>query len=663
MKKFGISVLLTAVIIGMGLNSCDKDQFSEEDAMNLQAKLDKQKQLEQDSLNTRNYRVSYTVNLVDASTSTLKSGSMVSAITGAKVKFVQDTMIRIQTADASGIVSFGDLKPGIANVNITLDGYSEVNYTVNLSSSSYNGGRQSSNIIPLIPVSGTATGTIKGKVVYEADLTNNAPEVAPVGTKVIAMVSAGSDALPSTGSNNIISISYDKLSLTATTDANGEFTMTVPATILGLDYDIQVSDFSFGQRLLQTTFNSRDTTGVLTIPTNFGSTFQTASAVSVGVPVIVTIGVPDYAFTQATATSVIDNSMGVNYIQNTNVGKYYANGYDFYTEIDNPAVANGGSKASVYFTSSNGHVTASINAQGSKYASNFDGSTIQIPYIRKAAKAIVDGVNGLGAITSYHVVPTFKGEFFSIENLQFLKHTGAGTGIVTSLPTVSESGYLYFSTAVKNLTAAIGTGFVAGDSLILAVKSDMSDIYTGKIYLTTGTVSAINITNEGSNYISGQVDVVISSPATGTTATASVSVNMGKISSIGVTNGGSGYSSAPTVTIVNKVEKNQAKYTATITNGQVSGFTSVNQGNGYLTVPSVTVASAIPGAGSGASAYAIVSGGKVTSLNLVNKGNGYRGNIPSASKNYSGASFINVKGSSTTIVNINLGTGNRSVEN
>jgi hypothetical protein len=660
MKKFGISVLLSAAILGFGLNSCDKDEFSEEDAMNLQSQLDKQRAHEQDSIRIRNQRVSYTVNVVDASTSTLKSGSMVSAVTGAVVKLVQDTMVLTKTVDASGIVTFNNLKPGDANVNITLADYSEVNYTVNLGSWDPNGGSQSSNIIPMVPVSGTSTATISGKVVFESDLTNKTPEAA-ANIKVLALIDAGSSALAQPG-GSIVKISYDKLALNATTDANGNYSLTVPATLNGLKYEIVVPDFTVDQKLLMPTFNLEPASGVITVATSFGKSFvNAASDVEVGNPVIVTIDAPTYAPANATATAVIDNSSSIDYVHNLNVGSYYKQG-TFTHEIVNSNPE--GSNATLQIVvSANGHANGTITSGGSKFNTTFDASTVEVPYIKTPARAKVTAVVG-GKISEYEISANHRGAFYSESNLQLVKHTGVGVGSVTNLPASStSSGKLRFDLGTVVLANPVGSGYAVGDSLILDVIADKSNTYKGKIYLTGGSVTAINITDQGSGLISGKVDVLISSPENGTTALASATVKDGKISVITIDDAGNGYKTAPTVTINNKAQAIQAKYKCTVTNGQVTGFTSINNGNGYLTVPNVTLESAIPGAGAGAKAHAIIAGGEVTSIVIVNPGNGYRGNTPGTEKQFTGTpTNLQIKGSSSTIVNIDLGTGSRSVE-
>lgn len=662
MKKFGISVLLTAALFGFGLNSCDKDEFSEEDAMNLQAQLDKQKAHEQDSIKLRNQKVSYTVNVVDASTSTLKSGSMVSAVTGAVVKLVQDTLILTKTVDASGIVTFSNLKPGNANVNISLPSYSEVNYTVNLGSWDPNGGAQVSNIIPMIPVSGTSTATISGKVIFESDLTNKTPESA-ANVKVLALIDASSSALAQPAEvTGMVSISYDKLELSATTNENGIYSLTVPATLNGLKYNIVVPDFTVDQKLLMPTFNLEPASGVITVPASFGKSFvNAASDVVVGNPVIVTIEAPTYTSTTATATTVIDNSYSLDYVHNVNVGSYYKPNSTLYYTIKNtnPEGSDGSLQLNI---DGNGHINADIWSSGSKFNDTYNASTVEVPYILTQARAKVTNVVG-GKISEYEISANHRGAFYSESNLQFVRHTGAGIGSVTKLPGTSiSSNKLRFDVSVVTLASPVGSGFAVGDSLILEVIPDKNNTYKGKIYLTGGTVSAINITDQGSGYISGKVDILLSSPENGTTATATATVKDGKISAISLTDAGSGYKTAPTVTINNMAQAIQAKYTCTLTDGQVTGFTSVNKGNGYLTVPKVTLESAIPGAGTGAKAHAVVTDGEVTSIVVENPGNGYRGNTPGAKKQFAGTPALEIKGNSSTVVNIDLGTGKRSVE-
>ncbi|MCX6325538.1 MAG: hypothetical protein NT144_02635 [Bacteroidia bacterium] len=690
MKKFLLkTALFIPIVIGMSYMSCKPDSFTEEDAMLLQSKLEKEMILLQDSLKTATtilddsldkdfQKITYTLSLVDAYKSTMLSTSS-KGVSAASVTMTQGGTVVSKTTDVSGVAMFDNLQKGLATLHVVLTGYSEVNAVINFAffgvGTSVNGGIQFGNVLPMIPISGTSTGTIKGKVTCESDLTNKVPESVPTGTKVIATVDPSSSALNNIGGGIIESISYDNLSLQALTDVNGDFVMTVPATSMGLDYSLRVSDFAVNQSLLMLTKGGVPVTGVQTVSTNFGSGFSSVSSSIPSVnPVIVTIGAPDYTYTQATATAVVSNPNGLDYIQTTNAGNYYDAGNTFYFSIDDPAPAAGGTNAIIgtFVINSSGQIPGvTITTKGSGYSTGIEGTTFTLPYIKSAARAVVVSVNGSGAITSWRI--SSGGQFYSRTNLEFVRSTGSGTGAVLTLPAINDlaSNYLYFDLATYPQSPAIGLNYAVNDEFTLAIKSGMSNVMTGKIHMTTGSVTAMNILTDGTNYITNKVNVVIASPGlTGATATATATVSNGRISAINVGFGGSNYSSAPVVTILNEVEKIQAKYTATITDGNitalpkdVAGIFTGNVGNGYLTVPSVTITPGVSGMGTGASAVAVLTNGTVSSLNLVNGGSGFTGvNTPATAANAPASTAVSVIGSGTTIVNINLGTGKRSIE-
>ena len=436
--------------------------------------------------------------------------------------------------------------------------------------------------------------------------------------------------------------------------------MTVPATLLGLDYDIKVSDFTIDQKLLQNTFFSRDTFGVVTIPTNFGSSFQSASSVSEGNFVVVTIGSPDYTYTPAAATAIIDNLNGIGNINITSNGGLYYPHSGYTIPLDDASIKNGSTSTGTasFDVNSFGRITnISVSSSGSNYLPAAENFELVIPYVQ--VEAVVSVTVAGGVITAASITNSGRYYVNRPEDVTFTYNGGAVSG-ATFTPTFTYSGGAY---TISNVNVTNGGSGYTNGTQTYNIKSSLTQQAKARLHLTTGSLSAISVTDQGSNYISGQVNVVLGSPNVvgGTQATATATLSNGKIVSIAINQSGSGYTSAPSVTIVNKAEKVQAKFTATVSNGQVTGFNTVNAGNGYLSAPSVTITPAISGAGSGASAYATVSGGQV-SLTLVNKGNGFRGNLPTSEKDYSGTSSINVKGSATSIVNIDLGTGKRTIE-
>jgi hypothetical protein len=684
------TALFISIVIGMIYTSCKPSDFTEEDAMSLQAKLEKQKLLLQDSLDKANIllldslernkeKVTYTIGIIDASKSTLlktaefTSDGVKGGLTGVSITVTQGSIVTTKTTAANGLVTFDNLKKGLATLHIVLTGYSEINAVVDFAyfgiNTQVNGGFQFGNVLPMLPLSGSTTGTIKGTVVCESDLTNKVPEPVPTGTKVIATINTGSAGLSGIMGGIIVSISYDNLSLEALTDATGAFTMTVPGTSTGLDYSIRVSDFSVNQTLLMLTKAGLPVTGAQSVLTTFGSNYSSGSS---SIPTVsaatVTIGAPDYTFTAATATATVANVNGLDYIQMTYPGNYYLSNYTFTNvPVDNPVPGTGGSNAYMTVsTNSFGQVTsATITTDGSGYAASAEGATFTMPYIRQAAKATVLAVNASGGITSWRVTTT--GQFYSTGNIDFFRSLGVGTGATLTLPTIFSNGtYLYFTTAVQTPSSPLGSGYVVNDEFTLAVKSGLSDNMLGKFHMTTGSVTTISVTSDGTNYISGGVAVVIAPPGvTGTTATATATVVNGKIAAITINNSGSNYTTVPTVTIVNLVEKIQAVATAIVNaNGTITGFTMNNVGEGYLTVPTVTITPSLTGVGTGATAIANLNTSTVSSLSVIYGGTGYTGiNTPSAVQNAPPSTSASVKGTGTTIVYINLGTGKRTIEN
>jgi hypothetical protein len=683
MRKFKISlIVLLSVIVSVNFNSCNKDSLSEKEAMNLQTDLYKAKQTFDDSVNTQKVKVTYTVSLVDAAKSTVKSAKEAAGLSGAVVTLTQYGVSKKDTTSADGMAVFTGLKPGTAAVNVTLATFSEVNYVVNFGSSSVSGGQEFGNIVPMIALAGSLTGTIKGTVTYESDLTNKAPETVPANTLIVATVKTTSAALPSVG-GLIQTISYGSLSLTALTDASGNYTMTVPATSMGLDYDIRVSDFQVNQTLLMYTSNGVPVTTAQSILTSFGSNVSSAGSSPLNNvnPVVVTIGAPDYTFTPAIAAAILDNSNGIDHIDLTNNGGLYTSNTGYTIPLDMASITNSSTvtAGATFNVNPFGRVTnISISVGGSNYLPAAEGYVLSIPYVQ--TEAVYTAVVAAGVITGMTV--TNAGRYYT--NLPanvFFSYNGSGGSAATFTPNFTLSGGAYTVSSVT--VTAGGTGYTAGQTFNIKNNISSPQLATGVLHMTSGSVSAISVSNEGANYLASPgVDLTIGAPNIigGTQATATPTISNGKITAITITANGTGYTSAPAVTITNKVKTIQAKAYATVsTDGVVTGLTlettattpsvPVNN-NGYIAVPSVTVTPQASGIGTGASFIATVSGGAVTGFTLVNGGTGYTGfNFTANGSGTSSTSGTNapasttgsVKGSATSIVNIFLGTGVRTI--
>lgn len=147
--------------------------------------------------------------------------------------------------------------------------------------------------------------------------------------------------------------------------------------------------------------------------------------------------------------------------------------------------------------------------------------------------------------------------------------------------------------------------------------------------LGTGSVRAVDVTNDGYNYTSTPI-VTISAPEhpSGVTATA-VAITTSKagaysIEEILLTNSGSGYSFPPTITISGGGGSGAAA-TAILGDGSIATVGIASEGSGYVSAPIVT-ADGSPQVGSGATAEVISrigTGGTVTQYLIRNAGFGY----------------------------------------
>lgn len=139
------------------------------------------------------------------------------------------------------------------------------------------------------------------------------------------------------------------------------------------------------------------------------------------------------------------------------------------------------------------------------------------------------------------------------------------------------------------------------------------------------------------------------------TATATASISSGAVSAINVTFAGGGYSVAPTVTIAGG---GGTGATATATLGGRSGeaIAVTNVGSGYTSAPTVSFSG---GGGSGMSATAILSGDKVVAVRLGNKGVGYTSapTVSFSGGGGTGAAATCILTEASGVVSISVGAG------
>ena len=290
------------------------------------------------------------------------------------------------------------------------------------------------------------------------------------------------------------------------------------------------------------------------------------------------------------------------------IAREFAYGKSDYGSIDNIInkftgdVQNSYKSASDVIVASTGIPTHKIGPFGStdlvpgnqRYLKRFPIT----PSVKSTKTATPVGQVGLGV----NGVPFFsyKGEGIKKYGglLSITKNDG-GTGYdITNPPTVEFEEDYKLGATYASLTRVKynGNRYVADTAGVTST--------TGYPTHTIGTVTLgqVNWTYEGES------------------ASATVTVT-GSVTAVNVTNGGSGYITEPVVSITGggATSDNQASATAQITAGAVTGINVVQGGSGYTTIPTVTLTG---GGGTGATATAICRG-PVDTISITDAGSQY----------------------------------------
>lgn len=247
MKKTRILSFLLVIILAGVFTSC-KDDFTEEDALNAQQTVD------------------VSVYVIDYFNTT--------AVSGATVSIIKDGAAVTAQTNEQGIASFSDVKIGGGlPVTVEKEGFTKVQDLVDVDVYDYRQGHFTTTLGVLSLTENTAT--IKGKLEIESDVTNEDTEVVPEGTEVKAYLDLD-------GMNTV--------EFVATTDANGNYELVVPATNTGVDYRMKYATLTIDQKIAKNG-NKGDADFPATIPSiaNISTTFNpVGSAVDIpSVPSIV----------------------------------------------------------------------------------------------------------------------------------------------------------------------------------------------------------------------------------------------------------------------------------------------------------------------------------------------------------------------------------------
>lgn len=686
-KNLTLSVILVIGLLAF-ISSCVKDTFTEQDAyseqrknellqdsiakskLEMEASLTQEQILLLDSLKKVGGVINYSVAAVIASDASWWSNYFgyfyddkgEKGLEGASITIAQHGRVFTVTTDASGIGSFKDLRIGTANVNIRMAGYTEVDYVVDLPPLTetmqaldtftldvYNLVRHVATMVPVFSLTNNLS-TISGIATVESDLTNDEVEVAAdVQIKGIIDVDDENfwiryiyepEILPFKGLSpdsksveyygKIKQIAFHSTISTATTGADGSFSLQVPSTPQGLPIRLQYDEFALDQTLLQATKNFVPVWGEQSIRTLFGygmpvSTVQTigtsnnqvqSAYVEFSDPTGSAAAQPSE---EATATAVLTSS-GIVSVTITDPGEGYTQppvvripiGSAFNSvQAEGTAVITDGKVSSV-----------TITDPGSGYAPD-DFTNIRF------GEAIAKKAN-------------FKPEFtFSVIEI---KNLDAGSGYTQTPPDVTIVGSGTGATAHAVMAARLdeitvtapGSGYTQAPLITISDNFGAATEATASMTLNNPLFS---IAYDGTN--PDELWPVAPIPTAevvgdGAGATASVTMsNIGKVLYAGSIVGGSGYTSAPEVTISGGGGFGATAY-ATLVGDAVDTVIVDDPGQGYTSIPTITFTG---GEGSGASSTAVL-GFPVQSITMTAPGVGYN----------------NVTDDGVTAINISNGT-------
>lgn len=671
MKK--ILNLIIPVILGFMLmvSSCKKETFTEADAYAsqsdlalLQDSIAKSQAILLDSLRKVGGIINYSVAAVDASSSSWswsngnggKGAQQLDAVTVTISQYGKTVSV---TTDASGIAAFKDLRIGTINVNIRKTGYTEVDFVALLPAlpdsttvKAYDIMRSVATMVPVFSTTDNLS-TISGLATVETDLTNNAPEAA-ANIKVFATVDvsdydfygryiynpfngdmsysnytesyvydSGIDSYSDGGLSwkfdyygVIKHIAYHSTVSTATTAADGSFSLSVPSSPDGLPIRVFASEFAANQSLLQASIGNAPVWGTQSIRTLFNidnSSYNYSSIPSIGL----SAGEVQSAYVQfsaptgtaaaqptivASATAVMASS-GIVSVNVTNPGEGYTQpplvvipkGTGFNSiQAEGTAVVAGGKVTGINITSA-----------GSGYRPN-DNTTVQfIPSV----------------ITQANATPEFT---FSVTDIE-INNYGSGYSQTAPAVTILGSGtgataHAVMSAEVKTVTITNpGSGYTRAPHMVI---SDNFDAWDNVTPVMTTKNPLFSITYDGTNSFLWPVApaptaTIVGADGSGATANVTLST-IGKVTGFTALVGGTGYTSAPTVTITGGGGFG-AQAQATVLSGSVSNIIITDPGQGYTSIPTFTFTG---GAGSGASAT-VVLGFPVQTIALNAPGVGY----------------------------------------
>jgi|GEM_PF-1851681 len=575
------------------------------------------------------------------------------ALDGATVTIAQHGRLLTATTDLSGIASFKDLRVGTANVNIRKTGFTEVSYVVELPPLT-EGTRVSVNedgyyvsdtttttykivdivrhVATAIPVfSLTANlSTVSGVATVETDLTNDTPEVA-ANVKIKGIIDVynsnfwenyiyvpniedwwgGSKGFTYYG--KIKTIAFSSTVSSATTAADGTFSMQVPSTPQGLPIDFEIDQFALNQSLLMPAIYGVPVWGVQSVRTLFGPGISYSPIPNLGlgqmnvqsayVQFSAPTGTPAaQPTTVATATAVLASS-GIVSINMESAGEGYTQAP--LVRISKGSVINSVQAEGTAVISGGKVTSVTITSAGTGYKPTDNPTVTFVPNIDQTATATPKMGYSLATIA----VSAQGAGYLAPPVVTISSNTGTG-----ATATANMSGY------VSSLTLTNpGAGYTA--TPLVSIAPSGGTLSTATLTMTTANpVNSVFVPTNLNYWTTRKRGTRITGVGSGALTDSTILSSQGRVSFITILNGGAGYITAPTVTISGGGGFG-ATAVATLTGGVVTGINLVTPGSGYTSDPTITLTAA-PTGGTNATA-ALRREFQVTGVNVTASGNGY----------------------------------------
>jgi hypothetical protein len=670
MKKNNYWALL--LVLGFVFyTACSDDEFTEQDALNQLVELDSLEAV-RDSLAKVGGIVDFSVKLVNANGKNFvdvgSRSSFESELSGISVTVAQHGVTQTVVSDSSGVVGFADLRIGRMAVRVSADQLSDVDMVVEIGSpDGVNGNlqtgtasgdpgqdfsgvrRQAAISVPLFS-STSNTATISGVVTADTDLTNVDVEAVANAT-VIASIDTDDPVFQQIFLNvqnitanstftraDVINAVYSDAAFTAVTDANGAYSLQVPAIgggngsesgtqgeAGGLPIIVEVDEFAADQTLT-------DAAGVFTARARFGPDAVATALPTDGATNFGTSGDPFWVFppfvtaSDPTGTSFADPSDtaqaeavltagGVIAINITDPGMGYTQPPVF--EVDTTQKVD----AEFEVLISNGAVSGvSITNPGAGYPITPDFSSLGV--------VVEDGVEDVMADPEL----TFS---IKEEEIDLAAASGGtvGTGYMSEPIVVINAQRGSGATAEAQLDGVIdtilvssgGTGFtqdpvvqlVGEASTVVAASANMSQF---------NPIHSLNLRSSFTSWFETTPTVEIErrngGTGSGARAAAVLASDNGRIARIVITNPGSGYDQDPSILIVGGGGSGASAEAFVSQTGQLDSIRLLSRGRSFSSVPTVQITAPTQPGGVQATAVAVLEF-QVDELTLTAPGAGY----------------------------------------